>query len=163
MILFKRDNLEELQGLSASHESESDALEIYRDLINDVLTRRGLDAAQAYKNDLQIWMLPARPAPLVLRLVRDEENDFLECVMRLAPLPAKNLLAFYRALLEANMRLSYAAFGVTGDGVFLHYQRPLAALDEDELDDVISTMIQAADDEWPPLLEQFIFGASILR
>ena len=143
----------------------SDALSLYRDVINDVLRERGINAQQAYKADSGLWIVPAQPMPVVLRLTdsTDEDVDYIEVVMRLGPLPAQNLLAFYRALLESNMRLTNAAFAISSDGVFLRHKRPLAGLDEDELNDIISALIQAAAEEFNDLLEQFVFGASILR
>ena len=92
-----------------------------------------------------------------------EEAAFIETMMRLAPLPEKNLLAFYRYLLESNLKLNHAAFCVNGDSVFLRAQRRLEGLDEAELDDMISSLVEAAEDYFLPLVEQFTFGASILR
>ena len=177
MMLFKKDDLSEKKNgsvnffvpdsLTNGTQPPSDALEIYHDVIIDVLRSRGVDTTQAYKPDAGLWIIPAQPSPVVLRLMRadetDDEIDYLEAVMRLGPLPAQNLLAFYRALLESNMRLTNASFAVGSEGVFLRHQRPLAGLDEDELNDIISSLISAAADEFSSLLEQFVFGASILR
>jgi hypothetical protein len=168
MMLFKQEDLRDAPpAFSQSAAPLPDALEIYHDVIDDVLRMRGVDAVQAYKPESGLWIIPAQPAPVVLRVKpADEENDdvdYIESVMRLGPLPAQNLLAFYRALLESNMRLSNAAFAVDGEGVFLRLQRPLAGLDEDELNDIISSLINAAAAEFNDLLEQFVFGASILR
>lgn len=142
-------------------------LEFYRQMISDVLTKKGIDATRAHKADAGLWIVPAQPAPVVVRLLRDEEDgqdvDFIETVMRLVPLPAKNLLAFYRFLLETNLKLNHASFCVSGDSVFLRAQRRLEGLDEVELDDMISSLLEAAEDYFLPALEQFTFGASILR
>ncbi len=177
MIMVKKDDLKD-DKKSAAHffmpdsratetELPPDALEIYHDVITDVLRARGLDVVQAYKSDSGLWIVPAQPASVVLRLKRaeeeDDEIDYIEAVMRLGPLPAQNLLAFYRALLESNMRVVNAAFAVSNDGVFLRHQRPLAGLNEDELNDIISSFISAAAAEFSSLVEQFVFGASILR
>lgn len=168
MILFKLDTLKDIKDAIVRRDTPPmDAFQIYRDLITETLEQRGVDATQAYKSDSGLWVVPAQPAPVVLRLVRADEGeenvDYIECMMRLAPLPAKNVLAFYRALLEANMKLSGAAFALSNDGVFLRHQRPLAGLSEEELDVLISSLIAAAEDEFTPLVEQFIFGASIVR
>lgn len=175
MMLFKKDELKENKKESVNFfvpdsltngTQPPDALEIYHDVIIDVLRSRGVDTTQAYKPDAGLWIVPAQPSPIVLHLMRAEESDdidYLEAVMRLGPLPAQNLLAFYRALLESNMRLTTASFAIGSEGVFLRHQRPLAGLDEDELNDIISSLISAAEDEFSSLLEQFIFGASILR
>lgn len=177
MILFKKDDLKSEpkaiaplfvpDSLRDDDELPSDAIELYREVIIDVLRDRGVDISQAYKPDSGLWIIPAQPAPVVLRIKRAEEEDdnidYIEVVMRLGPLPAQNLLAFYRALLESNMRVTSAAFAISSEGVFLRHQRPLAGLDEDELNDIISSIINAADDEFSSLIEQFVFGASILR
>lgn len=172
MVLFKKDDLKGDSSLRAPslkrhNAPPMDALELYDDVIIEVLRARGVDEKEAYKPDSGLWIIPAQPAPVILRVLRAEEEDddidFIEAVMRLGPLPAQNLLAFYRALLESNMRLANAAFAISSDGVFLRQQRPLAGLDEDELNDIISSLIQAASTEFAELLEQFVFGASILR
>jgi hypothetical protein len=99
----------------------------------------------------------------VLRLLQEGDEISIESAMRLAPLPAQNLLPFYRYLLESNLKLNHAAFCVSSDGVFLRAQRRLQGLDASELDDMISSIVEAAEDYFQPLLEQFTFGASILR
>lgn len=176
MVLFKKDDLKgESTNFSAAFapatakrrtSPASGALALYHDVISEVLRERGVDANAAYKPDSGLWIVPAQPAPVVLRILdaEDEEDiDYIEAVMRLGPLPAQNLLAFYRNLLESNMRLANAAFALNSDGLFLRQQRPLAGLDEDELNDIISSLIRAAREEFGPLLEQFIFGASVIR
>jgi hypothetical protein len=176
MVLFKKDDLKgdssdfstaiALDAPPHHDTAPSSALELYDDVIIEVLRARGVDAHEAYKPDSGLWIVPAQPAPIILRVLRaeDEEDvDYIEAVMRLGPLPAQNLLAFYRALLESNTRLANAAFAISSDGVFLRQQRPLAGLDEDELNDIISALIHAASAEFGELLEQFVFGASILR
>ena len=173
MVLFKKDDLKGNSASAASpvpaisHDSFSSALALYDEVIIETLRARGVHANTAYKPDSGLWIVPAQPAPVVLRVLRaedeDDDIDYIEAVMRLGPLPAQNLLAFYRALLESNMRLTNAAFAISSDGVFLRHQRPLAGLDEDELNDIISSLIHAAGAEFGELLEQFVFGASILR
>lgn len=179
MMLFKKDDLKSTSPKSSNGAASAgsagfdtfettDALHLYHDVISEVLAARGVNAAEAYKPDSGLWIVPAQPAPVVLRLLPGEEDDFhsldtIEAVMRLGPLPAQHLLAFYRALLEANHRLQNAAFSVEGEGVFLRHQRPLAGLDEDELNDILSSIVGAAQEEFGALIEQFIFGASILR
>lgn len=171
-MLFKKDDLkDDIKSVTNAFVRRSapshSALELYHDVIIEVLTQRGVDADQAYQPDSGLWIVPAQPSPIVLRLMRagdeGEDIDHIEAVMRLGPLPAQNLLAFYRALLESNMRLENAAFALSSAGIFLRHQRPLAGLDEDELNDIISSIIGAAQDEFGSLLEQFVFGASILR
>ncbi len=144
-----------------------DDQEPFRALISALLTKKGLNPAQIYRPDSKLWVIPAQPAPVVLRLLREGEAeaaiDFIETMMRVAPLPAKNILPFYRYLLESNQKMNNAAFCVDGDSVFLRSSRQLEDLDEAELDDMISSLVEAAEDYFAPLLEQFAFGASILR
>ena len=142
-----------------------DEAEPFRVLISDLLTKKGLNPAQIFRPDSGLWVIPAQPAPVVLRLLLEGESgtNSIETVMRLAPLPAKHLLPFYRYLLESNQKLNNAAFGLEGDSVFLRSSRQLEGLDEAELDDMISSLVEAAEDYFAPLLEQFAFGASILR
>ena len=172
MVLFKKDDLKgdsspSRPSVTLSDDLPSNALQLYDEVIIEVLRTRGVDINTAYKPESGLWIVPAQPSPVVLRILRaeheDDDIDYIEAVMRLGPLPAQNLLAFYRALLESNMRLANAAFSISSEGVFLRQQRPLAGLDEDELNDIISALIHAASAEFGELLEQFVFGASILR
>lgn len=168
MKLMKLDAVQDTAAAFAKRGAPlPDDTEPFRQLISGLLTKKGLNPAQIYRPDSGLWVIPAQPAPVVLRLLREgdeeEARDSIETMMRLAPLPAKNILPFYRYLLESNQKLNNAAFCLEGDSVFLRSSRQLEGLDELELDDMISSLVEAAEDYFAPLLEQFAFGASILR
>ena len=168
MRLLKLDAVQDtVEAFARRGAAPSDDPNDFRQLISGLLTKKGLNPAQIYRPDAGLWVIPAQPAPVVLRLLREgneaEPVDTIETMMRLAPLPAKNLLAFYRYLLESNQKMNNAAFCLSGDSVFLRAGRRLEGLDESELDDMISSLVEAAEDYFAPLLEQFAFGASILR
>ena len=166
MKLMKLDAVQDTANVFAKHGTPlTEENAPFRALISELLTKKGLNPAQIYRPDSGLWVVPAQPAPVILRLLRegDESVASVETMMRVAPLPAKNLLPFYRYLLESNQKLNNAAFCLEGDSVFLRSSRQLEGLDEAELDDMISSLVEAAEDYFAPLLEQFAFGASILR
>jgi len=66
-------------------------------------------------------------------------------------LPANGLLPLYRRLLELNLQITNAAFGVHLDVVYVFSERPLEGLDSNEANDMISLVAYYAD-EWDNLL-----------
>ena len=69
--------------------------------------------------------------------------------------PMNNLLALYRRLLELNMSLTNAAIGVYQDVVYIFNERPLAGLDANEANFIISQIAGYADDLDNQLVNEF--------
>ncbi|MET7299710.1 YbjN domain-containing protein [Embleya sp. NPDC005575] len=75
----------------------------------------------------------------------------------------ENHAAFYRWLLERNVRMYGVAFAVDNLGdVYLNGRLPLAAVSVDEVDRILGVVLQAADDSFNTLLE-IGFAGSIRR
>ncbi|MGC0418452.1 YbjN domain-containing protein [Embleya sp. AB8] len=75
----------------------------------------------------------------------------------------ENHAAFYRWLLERNVRMYGVAFAVDRLGdVYLTGRLPIAAVTADEVDRILGVVLQAADDSFDTLLE-IGFATSIRR
>jgi hypothetical protein len=149
-----------------------------RTMVNSLLASRGLDPATCCNSDGTFWVIPLRPVPVVIRLIRvepereetpatesaggtahkSEPDDFIEVSTHLMRLPAYPLLAVYRFLLEMNMRLIGTAFAIDEGSIYLRSQRRINDLDESEIDEMISATVVVANGTLPIMLEQFSVG-----
>ena len=138
-------------------------------LMKSLLSSKGLDADAMWAKELDGWIIPA-PVPVLVRLIRVEISseeggkkpeilDYIDAKARLMRLPSSGLLALYRYVLEANWQLTNTSFAILGEHLYLTSRRPLADLDESELDSMIGHTISATDAFLPTLMEQFALGA----
>jgi len=68
--------------------------------------------------------------------------------------PDENFEAVYRFLLEQNMRLFGVAYGLDGDGdIYLDARLPLSAVNAEDLDRLIGSVLAYADEAFNVLLE----------
>ncbi|MCA9905734.1 MAG: YbjN domain-containing protein, partial [Anaerolineae bacterium] len=80
---------------------------------------------------------------------------YLQVLAPILHLPLQGLLPLYRRLLEMNLQLTNAAFGVYLDVIYVFNERPLDGLDAVEANQIINTVAQYADDLDDKLLEEF--------
>ena len=79
-----------------------------------------------------------RGSALIEVYLTPEEQGYLQVLSPIMHLPASNLLALYRRLLELNLQLTNAALGLHEDVVYVYHERLLAGLDAAEADAIIS-------------------------
>ena len=96
-----------------------------------------------------------RGSALIEVYLTPEEQGFLQVLSPIMHLPASNLLALYRRLLELNLQLTNAALGVHEDVVYLYHERLLAGLDAEEADAIIRRLAGYADELDDALAEEF--------
>ncbi len=87
-----------------------------------------------------------RGSALIEVYLTPEEQGHLQVLSPIMHLPASNLLALYRRLLELNLQLTNAALGVHEDVIYLYHERLLAGLDAEEADAIIRRLARYADD-----------------
>ncbi len=87
-----------------------------------------------------------RGSALIEVYLTPAEQGYLQVLSPIMHLPASNLLALYRRLLELNLQLTNAALGVHEDVVYLYHERLLAGLDAAEADAIIRRLAQYADE-----------------
>jgi hypothetical protein len=77
--------------------------------------------------------------------------------------PDENVEEFYRFLLRRNSRLYAVAFSIDAEGdVYLVGRLPLGSVTAEEIDRVLGSVLQYADESFDPLLE-IGFASSIRR
>ena len=96
-----------------------------------------------------------RGSALIEVYLTPEEQGYLQVVSPIMHLPAANLLALYRRLLELNLQLTNAALGLHEDVVYLYHERLLAGLDTGEADAIIRRLARYADELDDALAEEF--------
>jgi hypothetical protein len=108
----------------------------YYDIIKKVITALGMDPDAAYNAEKKYWSLVKGSADVFISLFVLGEGDgrewFIEFSSPVMKLPSRNLLPFYRRLLEENARWVATRFSVRDDTVWLDTTRELAGLDYDE-------------------------------
>lgn len=96
-----------------------------------------------------------RGSALIEVYLTPEEQGYLQVLSPIMHLPASNLLALYRRLLELNLQLTNAALGLHEDVVYLYHERLLAGLDAGEADAIIRRLAGYADELDDTLSEEF--------
>ena len=96
-----------------------------------------------------------RGSALIEVYLTPEDQGYLQVLSPIMHLPASNLLALYRRLLELNLQLTNAALGLHEDVVYLYHERLLAGLDAGEADAIIRRLAQYADELDDTLSEEF--------
>jgi hypothetical protein len=128
-------------------------------MIEDVLVEFGHfvnDCRADAPGTIRSWRIQHGTATIRISLL--ERPDFTHvriasAIMRLDP--AVPRVALFTHLLEKNVELTGAAFGLRGDTVILQSERSTLDLDRSEVQDLISKLTRYADDLDEPLVERF--------
>lgn len=144
-------------------------LESHRRQVLDLLASLGLEATERCLEDEGstelVWVVRHGSAVIVVRLLWEEEEGEEAGWFRLSSplvfLPEKNVLPFYRRLLELNAELPGVALSVNGPVVELSGERPLAGMDREEAGELLHRVAACADKLDDMLAEEF--GAPFWR
>lgn len=144
-------------------------LESYRRQVVDLLGRLGLEASERCREDEEegstelVWVVRHGSAVVFVRLLWEEEEKagWFRLSSPLVFLPEKNLLPFYRRLLELNAELPGVALSVQGPVVELAGERPLAGMEGAEAEELLHRVAACADKLDDMLAEDF--GAPFWR
>ncbi len=96
-----------------------------------------------------------RGSALIELYLSPEAEGYLQVLSPIMHLPASNLLALYRRLLELNLQLTNAALGLHEDVVYLYHERQLAGLDAAEAEAILRQLAAYADELDDALAEEF--------
>ena len=96
-----------------------------------------------------------RGSALIEIYLTPEQEGYLQVLSPIMHLPAQNLLALYRRLLELNLQLTNAALGLHEDVVYVFHERLLAGLDASEADAIVRRLAAYADELDDALSEEF--------
>ena len=92
------------------------------------------------------WWVQRGSAIVYIFIQESDQGPMLRVVSPIVYLPKENLLPFYRKLLDANNGLVNCALATDKDIVLCAVTRPTQALDQEELDSIVSMLAHAADE-----------------
>ena len=137
-------------------EREAGQLDLSLRAVEGILSAIGVDpnAARMEVESGYGWHFQ-RGSALIEVYLTPEEQGYLQVLSPIMHLPATQLLALYRRLLELNLQLTNAALGLHEDVVYLYHERLLTGLDADEADAIIRRLAQYADELDDALAKEF--------
>jgi hypothetical protein len=124
-------------------------LENYAATVEQILPDIGIDPATSRLNTEQGfgWSFRRGSATIEVYVSQQDDVGYLQVLAPILHLPANGLLPLYRRLLELNLQLTNAAFGVHLDVVYVFSERPLEGLDSAEANNIIALIAHYAD-QW---------------
>ena len=127
----------------------------YEKMINDFIASLGIDPEQCRRRPRQLWSLYKGSALVYIEIFKADNMDFIEASSPIMKMPSRNLLIFYRKLLELNFQLLGVKFLVRDEWVYLSENRQLKGMDFDELKTMVERVGSFADQWDDPLIEEF--------
>ena len=126
--------------------------------VEKILASIRVDPAQARMAETQGgygWSFQRGSALIEVYLAQQDEREYFQVLSPIMHLPPGNLLPFYRRLLELNLSLTNASLGVYLDVVYVFNERPVAGLDANEANFIITQIAEYADDLDNQLVNEF--------
>lgn len=132
-------------------------LDVYAGTVEQLLANLGIDPAQARMNTQEGygWSFRRGSAVIEVYITQNAGVGYLQVLAPIIHLPTQGLLPLYRRMLELNLQLTNAAFGVYLDVVYVFSERPLEGMDSVEANSVISLVAQYADELDDKLVAEF--------
>ena len=132
-------------------------LDQYAQTVEQILLGVGVDPQQARMNiqDGFGWSFRRGSAVIEVYVSQQEGAGHLQVLSPILHLPMSNLLPLYRRLLELNLQLTNASFGVHLDVVYVFNERPLEGLDAVEANNIITLVAGYADEMDDKLVGEF--------
>ncbi|OGF62578.1 MAG: hypothetical protein A2Y62_11745 [Candidatus Fischerbacteria bacterium RBG_13_37_8] len=127
----------------------------YEKMVNDLIGSFGVDPEKCRHRPRNLWSLYKGSALIYIEIFKADKDDFIEASSPIMKLPSRNLLAFYRKLLELNFQNLGVKYFVRDDWVYLAENRQLQGLDYDELRVMVERVGGFADQWDDPLIEEF--------
>ncbi|MCP4417832.1 MAG: YbjN domain-containing protein [Chloroflexi bacterium] len=101
------------------------------------------------------WWIQRGSAVIYILISPHEKSPSIRIVSPILYLPEDFILPFYRRCLELNMELMNCAIGVSDDKVSMVSERPIAGLDQEELESMIGYLSAVADEMDDKLAAEF--------
>uniref|UniRef100_A0A7C4TCK9 Uncharacterized protein n=1 Tax=candidate division WOR-3 bacterium TaxID=2052148 RepID=A0A7C4TCK9_UNCW3 len=127
----------------------------YEKMVNDLLSSFGLDPEKCRHRPKTLWSAYRGSALIYTEIFKIEDIDYIEISCPIMLLPSKNLLPFYRKLLEINFQLMGVKFFVRDQWVYISENRELKGLDFEELKAMEERVSYHADRLDEILIEEF--------
>jgi hypothetical protein len=101
------------------------------------------------------WSFVRGSAVIEVFVAQQDGVGYLQVLSPIVHIPISGLLPLYRRLLEMNLQLTNAAFGIHLDVVYVFSERPLEGLDGNEANQIINLVMGYADDLDDKLVAEF--------
>ena len=130
-------------------------ISVYEKMITKLIASHGLDPEKCRHRPKTLWSA-YRGSALIYTEIFDMNNVYyIEISCPIMKIPSKNILPFYRKLLEINYQLIGVKFFVKGDLLYLSENRQLKGLDYEELRAMEDRVSYHADKLDDVLIEEF--------
>lgn len=129
----------------------------YAGLVEQILLGIGVDPALARMNvDSGFgWNFKRGSALIEIYIAQADDVAYFQVLSPIMHLPPTNLLPLYRRLLETNLQITNAAFGVHQDIIYIFSERRLEGMDAQEANTIINMVAQYADEFDDRLIAEF--------
>lgn len=127
----------------------------YEKIVNDLLASFGLDPEKCRHRPKTLWSAYRGSALIYTEIFKLDNIDYIEISCPIMLLPSRNLLPFYRRLLEINFQLMGIKFFVRDQWVYISENRELKGLDFEELKAMEERVSYHADRLDEVLIEEF--------
>lgn len=135
----------------------SPTLEMYAGTVEQILTSIGIDPVKMRMptDSGYGWSFQRGSAVIEVFVAQQDGVGYLQVLSPIVHIPISGLLPLYRRLLELNLQLTNAAFGVHLDVIYVFSERPLEGLDGNEANQIINLVMGYADDMDDKLVTEF--------
>lgn len=127
----------------------------YEKMVNDLLTSFGLDPEKCRHRPKTLWSAYRGSVLIYTEIFKLDNVDYIEISCPIMLLPSRNLLPFYRKLLEINFQLMGIKFFVHDQWVYIAENRELLGLNFEELKAMEERVSYHADRLDEQLIEEF--------
>ena len=141
----------------STDDQKSSAIDVtkYEKMISDFIASLGVDPEQCRHRPRPLWSLYKGSALVYIEIFKADNIDFIEASSPIMKMPSRNLLVFYRKLLELNFQLLGVKFLMRDESLYLSENRQLKGMDFDELKVMVERVGSFADQWDDPLIEEF--------
>ena len=131
-------------------------LSFYKGMIEDIVKSWNLNPQEIFDANLNVWRLVQGSAYFDIGIYNFQNGgDYLVVSSPICKIPANNLLAFYRRLLEMNDTMLGVKFSVQGNQVWMLAQRECEGMDIGEAKRLIDNLRFFADEVDDELMNKF--------
>ncbi|NDJ63020.1 MAG: YbjN domain-containing protein [Chloroflexi bacterium] len=133
------------------------SLENHAQTVEQILLSLGVELDKARMNTHEGfgWRFMRGSALIEVYISQREEIGYFQVLSPILHLPQIGLLPLYRRLLELNLQLTNAAFGVYFETVYVFSERQVAGMDANEANSVIAFVANCADAYDDQLVNEF--------
>ncbi|MBL8152704.1 MAG: YbjN domain-containing protein [Anaerolineae bacterium] len=135
----------------------SPTLEMYAGTVEQILASIGMDPVKMRMptDSGYGWSFQRGSAVIEVFVAQQDGVGYLQVLSPIVHIPISGLLPLYRRLLEMNLQLTNAAFGIHLDVIYVFSERPLEGLDGNEANQIINLVMGYADDLDDKLVAEF--------